>query len=124
MVIIPANKKPIAKKPIAKKPVVKKSDFEQKLRDFLENGKDWQVKHFGVSDIVKVQILPENKTNPKRLAIFLTTQGRGGRKGLRITNKEIYIAVSESLLHEKTAEIINILERINPSGSETPSDVL
>lgn len=124
MVIIPT--KPTTKKTTTKKPTTTKPSLKVKLTSFLKNGKDWQVKHYGVSDIIKIQILPENKTNPRRLGIFITTQGRDGRKGVRITNKETYILVSESLLHEKTAEIVGVIESINPSAEnpELASDEL
>ena len=96
------------------------------MKAFLKDGKDWAVKHYGVSDYIKVQVLPGNKTNPKRLGIFLTTQGKDGRKGVRITNKETYLSVSEALVHEKTLEIVNVLEKINPSANisvETDDDL-
>ena len=115
MVIIPA-------KTTQKKPITKKPSLEAKLKAFLKNGKDWQVKHYGLSDFIKIQVLPENKANPKRLALFITLQGRDGRKGVRITNKEMYINVSELLLHEKTAEIIEIIEIVNPSAESSEID--
>ena len=126
MVIIPNTKKPTT----TKKPAVRKESLKDKIVAFLEHGKDWQVKHFiplgnrdkddnlDIANIVKLQILPENKTNPKRVALFITLQGRKGRKGVRIVNKETHLAVSEALLHDKTTEILEILDEFNPSKTK------
>ena len=121
MVIIPTA---------TKKPTVKKVSLKDKIDAFLKDGKDWQVKHFiklgkddkennlAVPNIVKLQILPANKSNPKKVALFLTLQGRKGRKGIRIANKETHLAFSEALLHDSTTEILEILDVLNPSKNK------
>lgn len=119
----PTNKKSSTKGKIVRVNVSRKAptnldDLRVKLTEFLENGAGWSTKHFGVSERIKVQILPENKsgTNPKRLAIFETLQGKTGRKGLRISSKQTYLDVISDLSDDKTLEIVNIIDKLNPTS--------
>ena len=94
-----------------------------KLKAFYKDGADWQTKHYGVSDIIKVQVLPANKTNPKRLGLFITTQGRNGRKGVRLADNQMYIDVAEALTHDKTLEVIEAIEKINPKANSSVESI-
>ena len=119
------NNKPVKKTTTKKVVKPKVNTLKSKLSDFLKNGKDWSYKHYNVSDRIKVQILPESKSNPRRLGLFLTNQGRGGRSGLRISNKSTYNGFVADLIDDKTIEIIDIIDSLNPeSESESESDDL
>ncbi len=116
------NKTPVKKSTTKKVVKPKVNTLKSKLSDFLKNGKDWSYKHYNVSDRIKVQILPESKSNPRRLAIFLTLQGRKGRKGLRIANKETYDLIVRDLIDDNTIEIVDIIESLNPNTQTTELD--
>lgn len=93
----------------------------------MKEGIDWSNKHYGVSERIKVQLLPANKSgsNPRRLAVFITFQGRKGRKGLRLSNKQMYDELVSDLVHDKTIEVMELVNEINGNNpiTETNDDL-
>ena len=106
---------------VVKETKPKKPSVLAKMKKFLAEGQDWDTKHFGVSDMIKLQVLPENKSNPKRLGLFITFQGRKGRKGIRVSNTSDFVELAEAISHDKTLEVAKNLDKVNPN-SQTDSD--
>lgn len=117
---------PNGKKTPVKKTPVKKPTILAKMKKFLVEGNDWDKKFFGVSDMICIQLLPENKSKAKRLALFITFQGKKGRKGLRIADTEQFLELAEIIAHDSTLEIAKNLDKVNPEGqivSESESEL-
>jgi len=95
-------------------------DLEETVRDFLENGDDWE--KMDVEDVEGVTInkMPATKKRPAKLAIEINPVKNGRpikRKGLFITSSEMLIEFSEILTKEEIFSLIKIMDLVNSENS-------
>ena len=96
------------------------TDIEAQLRDHLKNGKDWEKMETPVNGVSVVKV-PATKNRPALLSLEINPLKDDGkpmkRKGLFVTSKEMLIKFSEALNDDKTFQLIQELELVNPKES-------
>ncbi len=97
------------------------SDIENQLKDHLKNGKDWEKMDTPIQGISVVKV-PATKTRPALLFLEINPLKEDGspmkRKGLFVGSKEMLIKFSEALNDDKTFQLIQELERVNPKETK------
>ncbi|MBS7631655.1 hypothetical protein KEJ47_08855 [Candidatus Bathyarchaeota archaeon] len=104
---------------------------ENKLRDFLSNGKDWERMKTSIPGVF-VQKLPAYKSSPSRLVIEINPLDSAGapskRRGFIIRSIEELEQIRRIFQDDKLDKLQNILESVNPkikgSTSMKSEDVL
>jgi hypothetical protein len=90
---------------------------EEKLAEFLKNGKDWSRLRTTVQGVFVLK-LPAYKGSPSRLAVELNPVGEDGspkkRRGLVLRSAAELEEYRELFQYEKLSKLIGILEKINP----------
>jgi hypothetical protein len=90
---------------------------EEKLAEFLKNGKDWSRLRTTVQGVFVLK-LPAYKGSPSRLAVELNPVGEDGspkkRRGLVLRSAAELEDYRELFQYEKLSKLIGILEKINP----------
>lgn len=104
-----------------------KETVDNRLTDFLNEGKDWERKQTNVPGVFLLR-LPAFKSRPACIAIEIdaTGQGAGGanrRKGLIIRTKEDIEHLSNILRNDKVVELASALEKVNPIKTGASSTV-
>ncbi len=100
---------------------------DNRLTDFLKEGKDWERKQTNVPGVFLMK-LPAFRSRPACIAIEIDALGRGGgggnrRRGLIIRSKEEIEQLSNILNNEKIIELASAVEKVNPVQTNTPSTV-
>jgi hypothetical protein len=90
---------------------------EEKLTEFLKNGKDWSRMRTSVEGVFVLK-LPAYKGSPSRLAVELNPVGEDGspkkRRGLVLRSTAELEEYREIFQYEKLSKLMGILEAVNP----------
>jgi len=88
-----------------------------RLREFLETGKDWSRLRTSVPGVFVLK-LPVYKRSPSRLAIELNPVNEIGnptkRRGLVLRTRSELESFNEAYQFDKLAKLIGLLEGVNP----------
>ena len=99
-----------------------KETVDNRLTDFLNEGKDWERKQTNVSGVFLLK-LPTFKRRPACIAIEIDAIGQGGggnrRRGLIIRTKEDIEQLSNILNNDKVIELASAVEKVNPNKTST-----
>ena len=97
------------------------SEIQAQLKEHLKSGKDWEKMATPIEGISVVKV-PATKTRPALLFLEVNPLKEDGtpmkRKGLFVGNKEMLIKFSEALSDDKTYQLIQEIEQINPKESK------
>ena len=97
---------------------------DNRLTDFLNEGKDWERKQTNVPGVFLLK-LPAFRSRPACIAIEIDALGRGGggnrRRGLIIRSKEEIEQLSNILTNDKVIELASAVEKVNPVQTNTSS---
>jgi hypothetical protein len=103
-----------------------KETVDNRLTDFLNEGKDWERKQTNVPGVFLLK-LPTFRSRPACIAIEIDALGRGGgggnrrRGGLIIRSKEEIEQLSNILTNDKVIELASAVEKVNPVQTNTSS---
>jgi hypothetical protein len=90
---------------------------EDKLADFLKNGKDWSRMRTSVPGVFVLK-LPAYRGSPTRLAVELNPVGEDGspkkRRGLVLRSTVELEDFKELFQYEKLSKLVSILDTVNP----------
>ena len=100
---------------------------DNRLTDFLKQGKDWERKQTNVLGVFLLR-LPAFRSRPACIAIEIDVLGRGGgggnrRRGLIIRSKEEIQQLSNIINNGKVMELASAVETVNPAQTSTSSTV-
>jgi hypothetical protein len=103
-----------------------KETVDNRLTDFLNEGKDWERKQTNVPGVFLLK-LPMFRSRPACIAIEIDVLGRGGgganrRRGLIVRSKEEIQQLS-NILDNKVIELASAVETVNPVQTSTSSTV-
>ena len=99
---------------------------DNRLTDFLNEGKDWERKQTNVPGVFLLK-LPAFRSRPACIAIEIDALSRGGggggnkRRGLIIRSKEEIEQLSNILTNDKVIELASAVEKVNPVQTNTSS---
>ena len=97
---------------------------DNRLTDFLNEGKDWERKQTNVPGVFLLK-LPAFRSRPACIAIEIDALSRGGgggnRRGLIIRSKEEIDQLSNILTNDKVIELASAVEKVNPVQTNTSS---
>jgi hypothetical protein len=97
------------------------SDIQAQLKEHLKSAKDWEKMATPIEGISVVKV-PATKTRPALLFLEVNPLKEDGtpmkRKGLFVGNKEMLIKFSEALNDDKTYQLIQEIEQINPKETK------
>lgn len=104
-----------------------KETVDDRLRDFLNEGKDWERKQTNVPGIFLLK-LPAFRSRPACIAMEIDAMGQGGgggnrRRGLIIRTKDDIEQLSNILTKDKVIELASAVEKVNPNRTGTSSTV-
>ncbi len=103
------------------------SDIQSQLKEHLKSGKDWEKMNTPIQGISVVKV-PATKARPALLFLEINPLKEDGspmkRKGLFVGNKEMLIKFSEALNDDKTFQLIQELERVNPKETKNSTKKL
>ena len=104
-----------------------KETVDNRLTDFLNEGKDWERKQTNVPGVFLLK-LPAFRSRPACIAIEIDAMGQGGgggnrRRGLIIRTKEDIEQLSNILNNDKVIELASAVEKVNPIKTSTSSTV-
>jgi hypothetical protein len=104
-----------------------KETVDNRLTDFLNEGKDWERKQTNVPEVFLLK-LPAFRSRPACIGIEIDAMGRGGgggnrRRGLIIRTKEDIAQLSNILNNDKVMELASALEKVNPVQTSTSSTI-
>jgi hypothetical protein len=102
-----------------------KEMVDNRLTDFLNEGKDWERKQTNVPGVFLLK-LPAFRSRPACIAIEIDALSRGGgggnrRRGLIIRSKEDIKQLSNILTNDKVIELASAVEKVNPGQTNTSS---
>jgi hypothetical protein len=90
---------------------------EEKLAEFLRNGKDWSRVRTTVPGVFVLK-LPAYKGSPSRLAVELNPVGEDGtpkkKRGLVLRSKAELEDFKQLFQYDKLSKLMEILEAVNP----------
>lgn len=90
---------------------------EDKLVDFLKNGKDWSRMRTSVPGVFVLK-LPAYRGSPTRLAVELNPVGEDGspkkRRGLVLRSTAELEDFKEIFQYEKLSKLVSLLDTVNP----------
>ena len=93
------------------------ANVEDQLKEHLKNGADWEKMETSIKGVNIVKV-PATKRRPALLFLEINPLKEDGKpfkkRGLFIGNKEMLLKFSETLNDDKTFQLINELEKINP----------
>ena len=103
------------------------ADIEAQLKEHLKNGADWEKMDTPIEGVSVVKV-PATKTRPALLFLEINPIKEDGkplkRKGLFVGSKEMLIKFSEALNDDKTFQLIQELERVNPKETKNSTKKL
>ena len=98
------------------------SDIQAQLKEHLKSGKDWEKMATPIEGINVVKV-PATKTRPALLFLEINPLKEDGtpmkKRGLFVGNKEMLIKFGEALNDDKTYQLIQEIEQINPKETKT-----
>jgi hypothetical protein len=93
---------------------------EEKLADFLKNGKDWSRMRTTVPGVFVLK-LPAYKGSPSRLAVELNPVGEDGtpkkKRGLVLRSTAELEDFKQLFQYDKLSKLMEILESVNPKAA-------
>jgi len=93
------------------------ADIKAQLREHLEKGDDWEKMETPVEGVYVVKA-PATKTKPSVLYLEINPLKDDGkpmkRKGLFVSNKEMFVKFMDVLNDDNTFKLIQELEQVNP----------
>jgi hypothetical protein len=100
-----------------------KETVDNRLTDFLNEGKDWERKQTNVPGVFLLK-LPAFRSRPACIAIEIDALGQGGgggnsRSGLIIRSKGDIEQLSNILNNDKVMELASAVEKVNPVQTST-----
>ena len=100
-----------------------KETVDNRLTDFLNEGKDWERKQTNVPGVFLLK-LPAFRSRSACIAIEIDALGQGGgggnrRRGLIIRSKGDIQQLSNILNNDKVTELASAVEKINPVQTST-----
>ena len=100
-----------------------KETVDNRLTDFLNEGKDWERKQTNVPGVF-LSKLPAFRSRSACIAIEIDALGQGGgggnrRRGLIIRSKGDIQQLSNILNNDKVTELASAVEKINPVQTST-----
>ncbi|MFA4877472.1 MAG: hypothetical protein WC586_08665 [Methanoregula sp.] len=106
-------------------------ELTKTLKDFIEEGADWERKHTSVKGVSLIR-LPATKNRAASLAIDINPVGENGlpmkKKGIMIMNAAELAAFRATFNNEKVDSLIAALEEVLPerktAGKPAKADVL
>ncbi|MFX1316480.1 MAG: hypothetical protein ACFE9T_11490 [Promethearchaeota archaeon] len=103
------------------------SNIQNQLKEHLKSGEDWEKMETPIKGVSVVKV-PATKTRPALLFLEINPLKEDGspmkRKGLFVGSKEMLIKFSEALNDDKTFQLIQELEQINPKETKSNSKKL
>src|SRR6185503_967383 len=96
---------------------------DNRLTDFLNEGKDWERKQTNVPGVFLLK-LPAYRSRPACIAIEIDAMGQGGgggnrRRGLIIRTKDDIEHLANILNNDKVIELASAVEKVNPVQTST-----
>jgi hypothetical protein len=105
-------------------------NIESKLKEFLENGKDWERKQTNIPGVYLLK-LPTFRTRPECVAIEVDATSRGGgggggnrRRGIIIRTEEEINEISKIFENPKLTGLAAALEKINPPQARSSTSTI
>jgi|YelNatPaOPRAMG01_1025707.scaffolds.fasta_scaffold378017_1 hypothetical protein len=93
--------------------------LEDKLKDFLENGKDWERRQTTIAGVFILKI-PQLKSKPASIAVELNPVDEYGnptkRRGVILRNSEELKEFKNLINNEKLEYLLKVLDDINPKA--------
>jgi len=104
-----------------------KETVDNRLRDFLNEGKDWERKQTNIPGVFLLK-LPAFRSRPPCIAKEIDAMGQGGgggnrRRGLIIRTKDDLEQLSNILTNDKVIELASAVEKVNPNRTGTSPTV-
>jgi len=90
------------------------------LKEFLDKGKDWEKLETDIAGVFVVKI-PGTKTRGARLMVEVNPVDKATgqpkkRKGLFVSDYEMYLQFREALEQDEIPALLQTLEDVNPEG--------
>ncbi|TFG11202.1 MAG: hypothetical protein EU535_07515, partial [Promethearchaeota archaeon] len=96
------------------------STIQEQLTEHLENGKDWEKLDTPINGVFIVKV-PKNKSRDAKLYMEIKPLNQYGsslkKKGIFVSNSEIFVNLGEAIADEKIFLLIYILEDINNNAN-------
>lgn len=89
---------------------------DEKLKDFLKNGKNWSRMRTSIPGIFVLK-LPAYRSSPTRLAVELNPSDNGKpkkRRGLVLRSSDELEDFTKLFNYEKLSKLLNMLDAVNP----------
>ena len=100
------------------------------LKQYMKEGGAWDKMATDIPGVFIVRV-PGSKSNPKNVRLMLelnpideATQKPKKRKGLYLSNREMYVQFFELLSDDRINKLLLTLEEINPKNSAKPMKTL
>jgi hypothetical protein len=103
-------------------------DIDSKLKEFLDNGKDWERKQTNIPSVFLLR-LPSFRSRPECIAIEIDAinGGAGGsnrRRGIIIRSQEEILELSRILENPKLNSLASAVEKINPPQAKSSTSTV
>ena len=102
-------------------------NIESKLKEFLENGKDWERKQTNIPGVFLLR-LPAFRSRPECVAIEIDATSRGGggnrRRGIIIRSEEEIKEISQIFENPKLTDLAGALKKINPPQARSSTSTI
>ena len=90
---------------------------DKRLKEFLENGKDWERKQTNIPGVFLIR-LPQFRSRPACIGIELDMFNRGGggnrRRGIILRTSEELQQLLGMVTNKKLSQLTSSIEKINP----------
>jgi len=90
---------------------------DNRLTEFLENGKDWERKQTNIPGVFLIR-LPQFRSRPACIGVELDILNRGGvsnrRRGIILRTSSELQQLKEIITNEKLLELTSSIEKVNP----------
>jgi hypothetical protein len=103
-------------------------DIDSKLKEFLDNGKDWERKQTNIPSVFLLR-LPSFRGRPECIAIEIDATSRGGggsnrRRGIIVRSRQEIQELSKILENPKLISLASAVERINPPQAKSSTSTV
>lgn len=103
-------------------------DIDSKLKEFLDNGKDWERKQTNIPSVFLLRH-PSFRSRPECIAIEIDAinGGAGGsnrRRGIIIRSQEEILELSRIVENPKLNSLASAVEKINPPQAKSSTSTV
>jgi hypothetical protein len=103
-------------------------DIDSKLKQFLQNGKDWERKQTNIPSVFLLR-LPSFRSRPECIAIEIDVTNRGGgganrRRGIIIRSQEEIQELSKIFENPKVISLASAVEKVNPPQAKSSTSTV